>query len=192
MPEKNVVTSSSNLGKTKIARAGNDLDTEKPPALTSPFAPLTGMKYGFLSCAHNPWRENMQSTAKWIDNYTSVLDNGRKHACVVDLPPAEEGDDFGPSALELTNMSLAGCLSTIYMVIANKMRLEISDLEVKVEATKGEDAPTITSAHVTINVHSEERRSKLEKCLDQTLKTCPVGQLFEQAGVEMEHELNVE
>ena len=65
----------------------------------------------------------MKTTAKWINQFQSVVDNGRSHAMVIDLPAAQDGKDSGPTALELALMGLSGCLSTIFAKVAAKMRL---------------------------------------------------------------------
>jgi hypothetical protein len=40
-----------------------------------------------------------------------------------------------------------------------------------------------------VYVTSDAPQEKLEKCLDNTMKTCPVGILYEKAGVEVTTEL---
>lgn len=132
----------------------------------------------------------MKSRAKWIENYKSIVDNGRNFSMVMDLPEDSDGDDMGPTALEVSLMGLAGCISTIYKVVANKMRLGIAGLTVELDAEKPDDADTITSIVATVKVDSsEEPFDKLKKCLDQTLKTCPVGLIFEGAGVNVNTKL---
>ena len=133
----------------------------------------------------------MSVTATWIENHRSVLDNGRNDSVVVDLPEDNGGDDLGCSALELTNMSLAGCISTIYSVVSRKMRLDIDGLRVEVEAPKSEETGTIENARIELKIESDESEEKLRKCLEQTLKTCPVGKLYEKAGVEITTDLNI-
>jgi len=133
----------------------------------------------------------MKSTSRWIKNYQSVVDNGRNHSLVLDLPDRQNGDDFGPTALELAVMSLSGCISTIFAMMAAKMRIEFSDLQVDVIAEKPDGAPTIDSAFCDFRIRSEVPESKIRKCLENTFKTCPVGVLFGQAGVMMDYNLTV-
>lgn len=133
----------------------------------------------------------MKSTTKWVKNYQSVVDNGRSHGIVIDLPKDKDGDDLGPTALELAVMGLSGCIGTIYPLIANKMRLSIDNLEVELEAEKGPDDPTITKIKADVKVKSTEKKDKLEKCLETTMNTCPVGFLYEKAGIPMDINLHV-
>ena len=126
----------------------------------------------------------MQSKSVLVNGYQSVIDNGRNHAVVTDLP---KGSNVGASALELTVMSLAGCISTIYKTTAQKMRLNVDTFEVEINAEK--DSDTISKVNYTARVQSDAPKDKLIKCLELTEKNCPVGVLFEKAGVEIEGEL---
>ncbi|MFW5807999.1 MAG: OsmC family protein [Spirochaetota bacterium] len=134
----------------------------------------------------------MKSTARWVQNYQSVVDNGRNHAVVTDLPKGKNGEDMGATALELAVMGLSGCISTIFVLVAGKMHLELSGLVVELEAEQPDGASTITTVNAVVRVRSDADRNKLEKCLEKTLKTCPVGVLYEQAGITIEHTLVVE
>lgn len=125
----------------------------------------------------------MQSTSKWVKNYQSVVDNGRNHAIVIDLPKGQNGDDLAPTALELAVMGLSGCISTIFAMVAAKMRLEFTQLEVELKAEKGDQ--TISEAGFVLKIESDASDEKIRKCLDATLNTCPVGVLFSKAGVEV-------
>ena len=129
----------------------------------------------------------MKSTAKLIDGYKSVIDNGRNHAIVTDLPKDSNGTDLGASALEATLMSLSGCISTIYKVVADKMRLNIDGLEVEMDGEKGKE--TIEKVTFEVKVRSDAPEDKLNKCLESTMKSCPVGMLFEKAGCEITSKL---
>jgi len=131
----------------------------------------------------------MNTTSKWIKNYQSVVDNGRNHAMVLDMPPAKNGDDMGPTALELAVMSLNGCINTIFSVVANKMRISFEQLEVELDAQQPEGASTVTEVNFEVKVRSEESEEKLNKCLDATMNTCPVGVLFRDSGVKINRKL---
>lgn len=130
----------------------------------------------------------MKSKSVLVGGYQSVINNGRNHSIVTDLPNASEGEDSGATALELAVMSLAGCISTIFKKVADKMRLNVEGLEVETDAEKG--AETISKVKCIVNVKSDASQEKLERCLATTMKSCPVGVLYEKAGVEVTTELN--
>ncbi len=134
----------------------------------------------------------MKSTYRWVNNFQGIADNGRTHAVVMDLPPKNEGDDTAPTALEFAVMSLSGCIGTIYALMAKKMRLTFTSLTVALDAEKGPEDPTIASVKAIVKIKSEEPLDKLEKCLEMTLKTCPVGVLYEKAGIPVNVEIKKE
>ena len=131
----------------------------------------------------------MKSTSVWTGGYKSKVDNGRGHEAVVDLPQGQGGEDVGATALELALMGLSGCITTIFVLVAQKSRLEFGALEAEVNATKGER--TIETVDVVIKIKTSDPE-KADKVLSQTLNMCPVGVLFADAGVKISHKLIVE
>jgi hypothetical protein len=45
---------------------------------------------------------------------------------------------------------------------------------------------TIRDAEAVVRVDSDEAPDKLERILDKTMRVCPVGRLFERAGVDID------
>jgi hypothetical protein len=54
-----------------------------------------------------------------------------------------------------------------------------------IEKEKG----TIGTTEVLVRVDSSEEAGRLERVLDKTMRTCPVGRLFEEAGVDVQASL---
>jgi len=132
----------------------------------------------------------INSRAKRIEDFRITVDDGRAHSVCLDLP-REMGTDMGPTALELGVMSFAGCVATIFTLMAKKMRVPINDLDVKVKAEKPEDARTITKADFEIIVKTGESEEKINRVWKKTRENCPVGILFEQAGVQVDYKLKI-
>jgi len=130
------------------------------------------------------------STAKLVKDLRIDVDNGRNHAICLDQPKPD-GTDMGPTALELAVMGYAGCYASIAALTARKMRIILNDLEVKTEAIKSSDVGTITSAKTEITIKSSAPKDRLRRLHELTVKDCPVGLLFEKAGVKLEYKLNV-
>ena len=128
----------------------------------------------------------MRSNAKWIGNSQVLLDDGRGHETICDLPSAE---NVGPTALELSVMSYAGCIGTIFKIIAEKRRIKFESLEVEVVAEKPDGSKTIESIEFITKVKSYADQKALEKVLELTSLTCPVGVLWKQAGLEPVYKL---
>lgn len=133
----------------------------------------------------------LHAAAKLVSGFRIDVDDRRKHAVCLDLPP-DDGTDMGPSALELALMSYVGCYATIFALTAKKMRITLKDLQVDSEAVKSEEAGTITQVRVGILVLADAPQDRIERAHELTLKTCPVGILFERAGVKMEYRLRME
>lgn len=134
----------------------------------------------------------LNATAKLVKKYRIDVDDGRGHAICLDLEESSGGTNMGPSALELALMSLAGCYATIFMLTANKMRMAIKDLEVKTEAIKSERVGTITEARLEVRVKTDAPKDRMDRLHVLTVKGCPVGKLFEKAGVKTTYNVNIE
>jgi len=128
--------------------------------------------------------------AKFIDKFRIAVDDGRGHSVVLDLPP-DTGTDGGPTALELGFMSFAGCIATIFALMTKKMRLQISDLKIEMRAEKPEGARTVTKADYEITVTSGESEDKINRVFELTKANCPIGLLFEKAGVQVNYKLKI-
>lgn len=134
----------------------------------------------------------LNATAKLVKNYRIDVDDGRSHAVCLDLEQDSGGTDMGPSALELALMSFAGCYAIIFMLTANKMRMAIKDLEIRTEAVKSEEVGTITEAKLEVRVRTDAPKDRVDRLHVLTVKGCPVGKLFEKAGVKTTYNVRIE
>lgn len=123
------------------------------------------------------------ANAKLIEGFQILLDDNKSHSYVVDLAP-DLGTGLGSSSLELCVMSHAGCYATIFLLTAKKMRLIIKELKVKLEAIKSDETGTISDETFDISIKSDAPQSRIEHAHKLTIETCPVGILFEKAGVK--------
>jgi len=128
------------------------------------------------------------SKAILVQDFEIVLDNQRGHSTVADQPLGGS-PGFGPTPLELCVMSHAGCYATICALVAKKLRLQLHGLEVKVEAVKAEDTGTIAEDTFSILLKTDAPEDKIRKLHELTLKNCPVGKIFEAAGVRLNYSL---
>ncbi len=132
----------------------------------------------------------MHANAKLIEGFQIILDDGEAHSTIVDLAP-DLGTGLGPSSLELCVMSHAGCYITILALVAKKMHLILKGARVGVEAVKSEETGTISEETFEISIKSDANMDRIERLHKLTLETCPVGILFEKAGVKISYRLNV-
>jgi putative redox protein len=131
----------------------------------------------------------MKATTTWTQGVSSVITDNRGHEIIIDLPEAKGGQDLGSTAFELCLMSYSGCVNTIFNIVAKKMRFEFTALEVDTIGHQKDGAPTFTDVEVELRVESDASDAKIESCLQKTLKMCPVGVLFHQAGVNTTYKI---
>ena len=132
----------------------------------------------------------INANAKLIEGFQIMLDDGESHGYIVDLAP-DLGTGLGASALELCVMTHAGCYITIAALTAKKMRLALKGLKVKVEAIKSEETGTVSEETFDIAYRIDAPMDRVERLHNVTLDTCPVGILFDKAGVKVSYKLNV-
>jgi len=130
----------------------------------------------------------LHARARIIQNFEIILDNGRPHSTIVDQP-TETSPGIGPTPLELCIMSHAGCYATICALTAQKMRLPLKGCDVKVEAVKSQETGTIAEESFDIVLKVDAPEDRVQRLHDLTLKNCPVGILFEKAGVKITYNL---
>lgn len=131
----------------------------------------------------------LYGNAKLVKGFRIDVDDGRSHAVCLDLP-RDTGTDMGTSALELALMSYAGCYATIFALTAQKMRVTLGDLEVKTVGIKSEEAGTITEVSFDIKVKADAPEDRIQRIHELTVKSCPVGKIFDKAGVKTTYELS--
>ncbi len=128
----------------------------------------------------------MQASATWTGGYQTRLDDRRGHEVVIDLPRDEDGQDAGTSALELAVLSLAGCISTIFALVARRRRVAYSAMRVDLTADRPRGSPTVTGVQGTMTIATPSPQEEVETVLSITLRTCPVGVIFERARIPIQ------
>jgi putative redox protein len=128
----------------------------------------------------------MQAIGTWKNGYETLLEDDHAHSVIVDLPVDEGGRSVGPSALELSVLALAGCITTTFALVARKRHLVFQGMTVALEAERPPGAPTITRVRGTLRLRTRADRGEVETVLRLTLKTCPVGVIFERAAIPVE------
>jgi len=134
----------------------------------------------------------MKAVSTWQRGFESRLSDGRGHEVTIDLPKDEDGGDLGTSGLELAALSLAGCITTIFALVAERRRLPFRAMRVELEAHRPPRSKTITHVDGTFFLATSADRSDAETALAITLRTCPVGVIFELAHIPVQVTLVVE
>jgi len=134
----------------------------------------------------------MQAKAEWIEGYKFKVSDSRGHEIIGDLPAKYQGTDKGPTGLELSIMGLTACLSAVFTIIAKNSGIQFSTLAAETEADKPKGAKIITQTKTIIKIKSDAPKENLERILKKAEKICPVGLIFEKAGIKVETELITE
>ncbi len=126
--------------------------------------------------------------ARTIQNYELILENGRSQCTVTDQP-SETSPGLGPTPFELCLMSHAGCYATTCVLTAEKMRLPLESCDVKIDALKSPETGTVSEEAFDIALKLDAPEDRIKRLHEVTLKSCPVGILFEKAGVKITYNL---
>jgi putative redox protein len=126
--------------------------------------------------------------ARTIQGYELILDNGKSHCAVADQPTGTS-TGLGPTPFELCLMSHAGCYATICVMTADKMRLPLKGCDVKIDAVKSPETGTVSEETFDITLKLDAPQDRVQRLHEVTLKTCPVGILFEKADVKITYNL---
>jgi putative redox protein len=125
----------------------------------------------------------MKATGTWLGGYETRLEDGRGHTVTTDLDREEGGGDRGTSALELGVLALAGCITTIFALVAERRRLSFAAMRIELEALRPTGARTITSVEGSFFLATSAAVEDVETALAITLRTCPIGVIFDRAGI---------
>ncbi len=132
----------------------------------------------------------LHARAQIVQGNEIALDNDRAHAIIADQS-SETGPGLGPTPLELCVMSHAGCYATVCASAAQKMRLLLKGCDVKSEAIKSDETGTISEENMDITLDIDAPIDRVQRLHEVTLKNCPVGILYEKAGVKITYNLKI-
>ncbi len=133
----------------------------------------------------------VKGTAKLVENFKLVTENGRGHSVTCDLPGNQGGTNTGPTPLELALMGLAGCGVVIYAEVCKNSKIDPGSIQVDVEAAKIPGNPVISNVTMKVNITSKARRGLVEAAWRRTEANCPVLVIYkEQMPVKIEVDIN--
>lgn len=122
-------------------------------------------------------------TTSWKENLLFESDNPSGHKVLIDTSEENGGTNkgLGPKAMMLS--ALAGCSGLDVVSLLKKMRVEIDDYKMDVEAELTDEHPK-TYHKVTLDYHfygSDLDEAKIKKAVDLSIeKYCGVMEMFRQ------------
>ena len=131
-------------------------------------------------------------TTKWLDNMAFEAEiNG--HKIVIDAGPLVGGENRGPRPKPFMLLALGGCTAMDVISILKKMRVEVEDLNVKVEGDLTEEHPKhFYKMHVIYEFTGKDLPlDKLQKAVDLSEERyCGVSAVYKKA-LEMTSEIKI-
>ena len=115
------------------------------------------------------------------------------HKITIDTDKSNGGQDLGPRPKALVLVALAGCTGMDIVSLLEKMRVEIIDLNIKVEGEVTEEHPKhFSSMHITYEFWGKDLpMDKLEKAVSLSdEKYCGVAATLKK-GIPVTHSIKV-
>lgn len=103
----------------------------------------------------------------------------------MDGSPSIGGQNKGVRPMETLLMAMAGCSGIDIVMILKKMKQEIQDLKIDVEATrvKVEEATQYSEIHIHFKFWGDLKESKVKKAVDLSIeKYCSVSKILEKTA----------
>jgi putative redox protein len=121
----------------------------------------------------------MKATLNWLEGMKFSCEN-RGHRLMIDASPDHGGSDSAPTPKELILDAMMGCTAMDVVSILKKMRQEIREFTMEVEAEKTSIAPThFKKALLIFNLTGDILPDKVMKAVDSSLtKYCGVNYMI--------------
>lgn len=122
-----------------------------------------------------------------IDDHVNFkATNSEGQSIMMDGSSAIGGKGNGVRPMETLLMGVAGCSSIDVVLILKKMKQDIEDINVTVEAEKIKvnDATEFKTINVHFDVKGDIKENKLKKAIDLSMeKYCSVSKILEKSAV---------
>ncbi len=129
---------------------------------------------------------------RWIDNMAFETEiNG--HKILIDAEPDVGGEDLGPRPKPFMLAALGGCTAMDVISILKKMRVEVKNLNVKVEGELTEEYPRrFYKMHVTYEIEGDDLpMDKVKKAVSLSEdRYCGVSAVYKDA-LELTSEITI-
>ena len=135
----------------------------------------------------------MKATVKWLDHMSFVGESGSGHSVVMDGAPDVGGRNMGVRPMEMVLLGLGGCTSFDLVLILQRQRQAVADIQVEIESERADKAPRVfTKIHVHYVVKgSGLDPKKVERAVNMTAdKYCSVSIML-SASVEISHDFEI-
>ena len=135
----------------------------------------------------------MKATVKWLDHMSFVGESGSGHSVVMDGPPDDGGRNLGVRPMEMVLLGMGGCTAFDTVLILQRSRQDIVDVQVELEAERATEIPKVFTkihAHYIVKGRGLDAK-KVERAVNMTAeKYCSVSIML-AASVEITHDFEI-
>lgn len=133
----------------------------------------------------------MKARVKWAGDMSFVAESGSGHAVVLDASPDIGGRNLGFRPMEMLLAGTGGCTAIDVMLILRKMRQEVTDCVVELEADRAETDPKVFTAirmRYVVTGRGLER-AKVERAVKLSAETYCSATAMMAKTAEVTHEV---
>lgn len=111
--------------------------------------------------------------------------NADGNSIIMDGSPSIGGEGLGVRPMQTLMMGLAGCASIDVVVILKKMRQQLDDLKVTVDAQTAKENDVTVFKNIVLNfsLWGDIKEEKAKKAIEMSIDTyCSVGKVIEKSA----------
>ncbi|WP_319380283.1 OsmC family protein [Thiomicrorhabdus sp.] len=115
------------------------------------------------------------------------------HIVRMDAAPEIGGENTGPRPMEMVLMGLGGCTGIDVLMMLQKLKQDIKDVQIEIESERSEDIPKVyTRIHVHFKVFGTDlNEKKVQRAVDLSAeKYCSVSKMLEKTA-QMSHDFEI-
>jgi len=135
----------------------------------------------------------MKARVKWVEGMTFIGESESGHAVVMDAAPDVGGRNLGPRPMEMLLLGTGGCSSIDVMLILQKMRQQVSDCHVEIEAERAASEPKVfTKIHLHFVVKGRDIKAEaVEKAVKLSAEKYCSASIMLGATAAMTHDFEI-
>jgi len=135
----------------------------------------------------------MKARVKWVEGMTFIGESESGHAVVMDAAPDVGGRNLGPRPMEMLLLGTGGCSSIDVILILQKMRQQVSDCHVEIEAERAESEPKVfTKIHLHFVVKGKGIKAEaVEKAVKLSAEKYCSASIMLGATAAMTHDFEI-
>ncbi len=135
----------------------------------------------------------MKARVKWIEKMAFVGESESGHAVVMDASPDVGGRNLGLRPMEMLLLGTGGCSSIDVISILQKMRQEVSDCYVELEAERAASEPKVfTRIHMHFVVKGKAVKAEaVEKAVKLSAEKYCSASIMLGATAAMTHDFEI-